>query len=124
MFVRLRRGESSQTFNIWVYGDSTLARGSGVFVGENGVVCNHHFLLPADGTSYDFRTGKYTLEVYASLVGSEGLLKLFTTDLEITNELGERLKDPDNGIYFDWGCDSHRRLYTPGVEESRSRQYS
>jgi hypothetical protein len=25
MYVRLRRGESAQTFNIWVYGDTTLA---------------------------------------------------------------------------------------------------
>lgn len=54
MWVKLRRGESAQTFNIWVYGDSSLARGSGLHVGENGVVCNHHFLLPKDGTIYEF----------------------------------------------------------------------
>jgi hypothetical protein len=28
MFVKLRRGESIQTFNIWVYGENSLARGS------------------------------------------------------------------------------------------------
>jgi len=57
MFVRLRRGESVQNFNIWVYGDESLARGSGVFVGENGVACNHHFLLLADGTKFEFIAG-------------------------------------------------------------------
>ena len=41
MFVKLRRGESIQTFNIWVYGEGSLARGSGLYVGENGVTCNH-----------------------------------------------------------------------------------
>lgn len=36
MWVKLRRGESSQIFNIWVYGDASLARGSGLYVNENG----------------------------------------------------------------------------------------
>src|SRR5436853_6333630 len=33
MWVKLRRGESSQIFNIWVYGDTSLTRGSGLHVG-------------------------------------------------------------------------------------------
>ncbi|MGH7717262.1 MAG: hypothetical protein ACREON_00250 [Gemmatimonadaceae bacterium] len=33
MCATLRRGESSQIFNIWVYGDGPLARGSGLHVG-------------------------------------------------------------------------------------------
>jgi len=69
MFVKLRRGESIQTFNIWVYGEASLARGSGLYVGENGVTCDHHFLLPADGTQFEFLPGEYRVEVYASLVG-------------------------------------------------------
>jgi hypothetical protein len=69
MFVKLRRGESIQTFNIWVYGEGSLARGSGLYVGENGVTCNHHFLLPADGTKFEFLPGEYKVEVYASLAG-------------------------------------------------------
>ena len=40
MFVKLRRGESIQTFNIWAYGEASLARGSGLYVGENGVTCD------------------------------------------------------------------------------------
>src|SRR2546421_7307666 len=39
MFLKLRRHESAQTFNIWVYGDGPLARGSGLFVGDNGGAC-------------------------------------------------------------------------------------
>jgi hypothetical protein len=56
-----------------VYGEDSLARGSGLYVGENGVVCDHHFLLPDDGTKFDFLRGEYKLEVYASLVKNQDL---------------------------------------------------
>ena len=53
MFVTLRRGESVQTFNIWVYGEKHhLLRGSGLRVADDGVVCDHHFVLPRDGTPF------------------------------------------------------------------------
>src|SRR3989338_1272111 len=49
MFAKLRREESTQTFNIWVYGqDGKLDRGSGVFIDRQGNTCYHHFLLPND----------------------------------------------------------------------------
>jgi hypothetical protein len=34
LYVRLRRGETQQNFNIWVYGEKDLARGSGLFIGQ------------------------------------------------------------------------------------------
>ena len=57
MFVKLRRRQSLQTFNIWVYCDGPLARGSGLFVGDSGITCNHHFLLPKDGTDFKWLAG-------------------------------------------------------------------
>ena len=36
MFVRLQRGESIQNFNVWVYDDKGLVRGSGLFVNKSG----------------------------------------------------------------------------------------
>ena len=44
MHIVIARNEARQTFNIWVYGDEKLVRGSGLFVGETGVAANHHFL--------------------------------------------------------------------------------
>ena len=32
MYTRVRRGETTQNFNIWVYGEDKLTRGSGLFV--------------------------------------------------------------------------------------------
>ena len=40
MFITVRRSETQQTFNVWGHGDEKLSRGSGLFVGETGVVTN------------------------------------------------------------------------------------
>ncbi|HWX66036.1 MAG TPA: hypothetical protein VNZ27_06335 [Rhodanobacter sp.] len=106
MYVTLHRGESRQTFNIWVYGDEKLSRGSGLFVGEPGVVCNHHFLLPADGTQFQFLAGEYQLDVFASLVGHAVPQNLCSIKLALPDALARELQTPENGVYFDWGPDS------------------
>ena len=54
LHVALHRNESKQNFNIWVYGEiGSLKRGSGLFIPQEGVTFDHHFLLPSDGA--DFR---------------------------------------------------------------------
>lgn len=105
MFVRVRRAESSQTFNVWVYGEAKLARGSGIYVGHEGLACNHHFLLPRDGTHYEFLPGDYTVDVFATLINQHAPLRLFTSKLHLSNELALALKEK-KGVYFDWGPDS------------------
>lgn len=57
MWVALSRNETRQNFNVWVYGDEKLVRGSGLFVGEAGVEANHHFLAPRDENSFRFAEG-------------------------------------------------------------------
>lgn len=105
MFVKLRRGESVQNFNIWVYGDGPLARGSGLFVGESGIACNHHFLLPKDGTHFKFLPGDYIVETYASLVGRRKAILLNTMKLAINEQQAIAMGSKDAGVYFDWGPD-------------------
>jgi len=58
MHIALSRNETQQNFNIWVYGDEKLVRGSGLFVGETGIAANHHFLTPRDGSSFHFTEGR------------------------------------------------------------------
>lgn len=108
LYVKLQRGETTQTFNVWVYGDTSLARGSGLYVGEDGIACNHHFLLPEDGSRFDFLPGNYTLEVYALLVGRKRPLQLSVVNLFISEQVAKKLEDGDSGVYFDWGPDSQR----------------
>jgi hypothetical protein len=109
MFVKVRRGESVQTFNIWVYGDNALVRGSGLYVGENGLVANHHFLLPADGTKFEFLTGNYVLEVYVLVVNVRKPRLLSRVQLYVSPDAAQQLRqDKEFGLYFDWGPDSQQ----------------
>ena len=103
LHLRLARGESTQTFNIWVYGEEKLSRGSGLFVGEQGVVLNHHFLLPADGTSFKFLPGSYTLELFAAQVDQPDPKLLWSVVLDLPAGLASQMQnDLAGGMYFDW----------------------
>lgn len=115
MHVALSRNDTHQSFNIWVYGDDKLVRGSGLFVGETGIAANHHFLTPRDENSFHFTEGRYRLEVFAHLLGDKIQTRLFSQTLEISREVGNSLKEPGTGLYFDWGPDSS--CYLPHVEE-------
>jgi hypothetical protein len=120
MFVRLRREETAQNFNIWVYGDDTnLHRGSGLFVPENGVANDHHFLLPPNAKSFKLKSGKYTLDVFSSEVGARESCLLFSEVFEITHSLYTELIQPGHGLYFDWGPDARR--YMPHVGDPAPR---
>ncbi len=120
MYVRLRRGETAQNFNVWVYGEKRpLSRGSGLFVGESGVTANHHFLPPLDGRSFEFTPGLYVLEVFATLVGRRKPISLFATELALGSEQAAALRDPDNGLYFEWGPDS--KAYQPFIDTRPQR---
>ena len=115
MYVKIKRGESVQNFNIWVYGDNLLARGSGLFVGENGITCNHHFLLPKDGTQFEFFSGEYTVEVYATLVGQRKSLLMSKIELFLNEIHSLSMGKKKIGVYFDWGPDSGK--YYSHVDE-------
>ena len=110
MHVALARNETIQNFNVWVYGDEKLVRGSGLFVGESGVAANHHFLIPRDGASFRFTEGIYRVNVFAHLLGDRKPILLFTQTLEISQHLAKQLEEADAGLYFDWGPDSSRYL--------------
>ena len=115
MYVKIRRGETIQNFNIWVYGENSLARGSGLFVGENGITCNHHFLLPKDGTQFEFLPGEYVLEIYATLVGYSKSLLLSKVELHLSEAHSLSMGKKKAGVFFDWGPDSGK--YHAHVEE-------
>jgi hypothetical protein len=110
MHVALSRNETHQNFNIWVYGDEKLVRGSGLFVGETGISANHHFLTPKDGATFKFAEGTYRVEVFAHLLGDRNKKLLFAQTLEIKRDVAIALEEPGTGVYFDWGPDSSRYL--------------
>lgn len=110
MHIALSRSETQQNFNVWIYGDDKLVRGSGLFVGETGIAANHHFLAPKDGTNFNFLEGTYRLEVFAHLLGDSQKKLLFSQVLDIGRETATALQEQGTGLYFDWGPDSSRYL--------------
>lgn len=115
MHVSVQRGETRQNFSIWVYGDKdTLARGSGLFVGADGIACNHHFLLPNDANGFQFVSGEYLVRVFAKRVRDQSPRLLHELRLSISEPDGVRLRDSEAGMYFDWGPD--QQAYHPHID--------
>jgi hypothetical protein len=103
MFVELTRSETVNSYPVWVLGEDKLSRGSGLFVGEQGTVANHHFLQSPDTEKWSFRSGDYRLQVYAQVVGGKSSKILFETTLSISADQSKEMEQPNTGIYFDWG---------------------
>lgn len=114
LFATLTRGETRQNFNIWVYGDDRLVRGSGLHVSDLGIVTNHHFLLPPENSEFRFKSGTYHLEVFGSLLGDRQPIRLFSQNLDVSEAEGSTVCSGMSGLYFDWspqgGC------YVPHLE--------
>lgn len=115
MHINVQRGESKQNFSVWIYGDPpNLARGSGLYVGREGVVCNHHFLLLRDGTKFDLLAGHYTVRVFGKRVVDREARELAAIQVTISESQAQVLREADAGIYFDWGPD--QQAYQSHVE--------
>ncbi len=114
MFVVLRRDGEPQTFGVWVYGDrDQLLRGSGLYVGKEGVSSNHHFLL-SDGVQYEFRAGTHQLEVFAATAHQTKPHRLWSLPIELSEEQAAAIRKDGAGIYFDW--DPTRRRFDAHIE--------
>jgi hypothetical protein len=77
-------------------------------VGNEGFVCNHHFLTPKNGTIYSFLPGDYVVEIYSYLVGSKSVLLLSTINLSVSPEHADALAKKHAGLFFDWDPDSQQ----------------
>jgi hypothetical protein len=107
MYIKLHRGELAQTFNYWAYGEmSALSVGSGIRVGEEGVVYNHHFLPPKDESIFQFLPGDYLIDVYGTLVHQCRPILLSKFKLSLSPEHCAAMKDKGAGIFYNWGPDS------------------
>lgn len=108
LYARLSRNDTSHVFSVWVYGDKSLLRGSGLFIGPEGMATGHHFLLPRDDTAFHYLPGRYRLEIIAKLSRSEQRKVLFEQELELTDSDIAALNRGDSGVYFDWSPSTGR----------------
>ncbi len=123
MFIRLQRGESVQNFNVWVYDDKGLVRGSGLFISKSGIACNHHFLLPKDGNSYSFLQGDYLLQVFIEPV-DENPKMIFEQKLNVTKEQSDEMKSRTAGTYFDWAPNSQTYFSHVDIRPKEDKEIS
>lgn len=120
LHIALHRNESKQNFNIWVYGEKgDLKRGSGLFIPQEGVTYDHHFLLPEDGANFQFLSGSYSLVIFAKLVGKTDTQQLSSVSLNISESQAAKLSEPNTGIYFDWGPD--QQSYHSHIDKKLSK---
>lgn len=128
LYLKVRHGESTQTFNFWMYGETReLKIGSGLRVGDDGVSFNHHFLPPKDVSSFAFLAGEYAIDAYARILNRNAPVLLSTVKLSLSPELAGALQDGTKGVLFTWGPDSrHYRgdVSVPAPTEGRSRSAS
>lgn len=128
LYLKVRCGESTQTFNFWMYGETKdLKIGSGLRVGEDGVSFNHHFLPPKDVSSYAFLAGEYVIDAYARILNRNAPVLLSTVKLSLAHELADALRDHAKGVLFTWGPDSQNYrgdVSEPVATEGRSRSVS
>jgi hypothetical protein len=123
LYATLTRDESRQNFNIWVHGDDQLVRGGGLFVGDTGVVVNHHFLLPADHSEFRWKGGTYRLEVFADILGDTKPVRLLSLDLMMSEAEASSVNTMMCGMYYDWGPQAGRyisHLEAPGLPTEAS----
>jgi hypothetical protein len=128
MFVRVRRGDSVQSFPVWVCGEGRLelTRGAGLKVDTNGLALHHHFMLQGDGTAYHFLPGQYVVEVFAVVIGRTNPFRLRSIALQVTEAQSRELTaDKPIGLYFDWSPETqsfsgHLDRARPPEDEGRS----
>jgi hypothetical protein len=106
LYLKVRRGDSTQAFNFWMYGETKPdIIGSGLMVGENGVALNHYF-LPPKAAAFRFLAGEYLIEVHAKILNRSTPVVLAEVKLSLSEELATTFADPSMGVLFTWMADS------------------
>lgn len=114
VYITVQHAKLIRTFDIWLYGESSVVRASGLCVGKDGLVGNHHFLLPEDAARWEFIPGDYEIEVLAFVANMRRPIVLSRVVLPLTEEQAAAMKDFNEGVFFHWSPVSKK--YLPYVE--------
>ena len=109
LYVRVRQREMQVTYSFWAYAmEGRLVAGGGLFVGSQGIVTDHHFVLGKGANRPVFSTGPVSVAICARVVGEKGERRLFEMELELTEEQAAGLNDGRVGVGFERSPDSDR----------------
>jgi hypothetical protein len=104
MYVKLHRDRTDQIFSFWGYSETNqITPGSGLFVGQSEISCNHHFVLSVQHKGYEFAAGNYFIEVFARVVGKRRPIKLYQISLTVSKGEAGALSGQLGVLYeLDW----------------------
>jgi hypothetical protein len=108
MFLRVRHDYRTYTFDFWGHTENgKLTLGSGLFVGATGVASDHHFNPRADSEDFLFVSGKYLVEVFATIVGKPKSKKLKELTFKVDGQQSaELLQILSRELYLLWNADT------------------
>jgi hypothetical protein len=110
MFVKVVHESSQRIFSFWGYAENKdITPGSGLHVSQAGVGANHHFVLSVSDQEYQFKSGHYSIEVFARLVTQRSPQKLLTVELDL-NEREALALAAQNGVLFHLQPDTDKYL--------------
>lgn len=111
LYVTLTSESVAYSFSYWGYGHrNDLVRGSGLFVGKNGVEANHHFNPTEEPENFKLAEGEWNLEVFAHLLDDSKDLSLHKTTLTINQDEADELTNRLAGIHFDWEASENKYI--------------
>ena len=106
MYATVRRGDVAQDFNRWVYRhNGQLSRGSGLYVSQEGIALDHHFLLPHGNVEFAFSGGRYVVDVYAVVLGRTKPKLIQSVTAELPDAVASEVDRDSGGIMFNWQPD-------------------
>jgi hypothetical protein len=124
MYLRVHQPMGTFLFDFWGHTDAgKLTLGSGLYVGREGVACDHHFNPRHGSEEFLFHDGAYRVEVYATAVGRKQPWKLmevtFTVDGQQAAELIQIL---NRELFLFWNPET--RTYEAQVERPPQHEVS
>jgi hypothetical protein len=119
MYLKVSHQNLEKIFSFWGYAETKeIVPGSGLYVPQAGVGANHHFVLSVDSQEYEFKTGHYSIEVFARMVARRSPLKLSTVELDLSEQEATSLLSHHKGVLFQLKPDLEK--YVGDIDERRS----
>lgn len=116
MYLHVRQPMGTFLFDFWGHTDAgKLTLGSGLFVGQEGIACDHHFNPRHGSEDFLFHNGDYQVEVYATTVGRKQPWKLMNVAFSINSlQAAELIQILNRELYLFWNAET--RTYEAQVE--------
>jgi hypothetical protein len=103
MYVVVAQGAKRSLFSFWGYPDSrgNMVRGSGLFVGREGIANDHHFVRVKQEAAMPVEAGICTVSVYASVLNQSKDELLHSVRLNFSEGEAARINNPKDGVIYD-----------------------